>query len=228
MGLAIDGKHRFGFCWNNKAASTSLGSWMVEVTNTSKYLQTQGYHKILSSMRPQSLTELEKFVINGHLFIVVRHPFARVVSAFNDRIIGDPQSYQSRKFVPLIKKKLELQLNPKRALQFRHFVAYLLSTPTRLYDPHWSPMWLHCAPCQIPYRQIVKVETLVQDFHFLQERIPNFPHHALPFLHQSQRGTEKETIRKHWQELNGLEKATFFKIYQNDFLLFDYDVHEFE
>lgn len=76
------------------------------------------------------------------------------------------------------------------------------------------------------------METLAQDFQFVQEQNPNMPRHALPLLHQSplrtESGPDMDVTRKHWQELKPQEKDAFYKIYKNDYLLFGYDKNAYE
>jgi len=69
---------------------------------------------------------------------------------YSDRLLRHPESYQARKFLPVIRsmardaKKEEAN---NSTITFAQFVRYLLKTEPLNYDPHWRPAALNCAVC---------------------------------------------------------------------------------
>ena len=93
-----------------------------------------------------------------------------------DRLIHHPESFQAKKFIPLIRR---LTASPAVSATvarsgpnsteppptFKQFVQFLLATPVMGYDPHWFPYWLTCSPCSVPYDAVLKIETLKVRIH---------------------------------------------------------------
>ncbi|CAB4068237.1 unnamed protein product [Lepeophtheirus salmonis] len=107
--LMVDHKHGLTYCWNHKAASTSCG-----------------FYKILNSyMAPRTELELTESLRETTKFMVIRHPLSRIVSAYRDRIKNNPDSFQGRKFIPLIHNQVKNQVTIDRIPSFNDFVQYI-------------------------------------------------------------------------------------------------------
>ena len=95
------------------------------------------------------------------LFSTVRHPFERIVSAYQDKIV-DYENY---------KKKLK----SFGGVSFFHFVTMILDTGAKncqemnrcSLDKHWRPFISRCGYCDVPYNIIVKAETIQEDQKYL-------------------------------------------------------------
>lgn len=118
-------------------------------------------------LSPKTEDEFKEAERRSFKFTVVRHPFRRLVSAYRDRLVKNPDSFQARKFNPLIRGE-----NSTIPPTFPQFVRFLLSTPPAEYDPHWTPFWLHCSPCSVSYDAIVKLETADRDMNEIFKMAP--------------------------------------------------------
>ena len=82
--------------------------------------------------KPRNIT-LEKYLKNNNYFVFsfVRHPFDRLVSAYLDKIAGNPINYQDER------KNIVLKFNDKYRVPFEHFIEYVISEVKR---------FLNCQP----------------------------------------------------------------------------------
>ena len=76
---------------------------------------------------------LEKYLKENNFFVFsfVRHPFDRLVSAYLDKIAGNPNSYQDER------KNIVLKFSDDNGVQFDHFIEYVVSEVKR---------FLNCQP----------------------------------------------------------------------------------
>ena len=94
-------------------------------------------------------------------FLVVRHPFERILSAYRDKLEDLSRDIEAREgyYYTMYGKQIVAEFrdrgatNGTEALEpsWREFVTYLLNTPATKYDEHWMPMWMLCSPCIIRY-----------------------------------------------------------------------------
>ena len=67
-------------------ASTSWQTSFLKLENNSKYLKENLPYKTMFRMAPKSSKEFDYISKHFFNFIIVRHPFRRLVSAYSDRI----------------------------------------------------------------------------------------------------------------------------------------------
>ena len=82
--------------------------------------------------KPRNIT-LENYLKKNNFFVFsfVRHPFDRIVSAYLDKIAGNPNNYQDER------KSIVLKFNDKDDVPFEHFIEYVISEVKR---------FLNCRP----------------------------------------------------------------------------------
>merc|ERR1712179_226599 len=98
-------------------------------------------------------------------FIIVRHPFERLVSTFQNKMVDK------------INGRILLRDFHKvfRKINFPNFVKFVLQASevncrTLKHcnvDSHLLPYTVNCAPCNVDYRAVVKLENLAQDLLFI-------------------------------------------------------------
>ncbi len=132
-------------------------------------------------------------------FIVVRHPFNRLVSVFRDKL---EQINQVDKdwFVRTIGKKMVTKYREKTLKRFGHdffskgnnlgailpvkyqrpssdlptfweFVQYVLDEGWNKADEHWKPAFYYCSICTINYDYVIKFEEMELEAPILQQLI---------------------------------------------------------
>jgi len=102
-------------------------------------------------------------------FSMVRHPFERLVSAYQDKVMGG--TWRSNHWAgKLLKRKY-------KNTSFPAFVQMIVDTakkmcrspgrqPCRL-NVHWRPFVSRCAFCSTPYTVIAKAETSLEDIRYI-------------------------------------------------------------
>lgn len=169
-------------------------------------------------------------------FMVVRHPYQRLVSAYVDKFSKyNPWFYTTygndviHKYRPkYIKMFGPIEDNhyfkSRNILTFWEFVQWVIDTDPDDMNEHWQPMYKLCSLCTRSYKYILKFENLVLEtqhlLHLLdiESIIPptqwNHPGH-----------TAKENLvltQMYFEEISPQDIEELFDIYEIDFKLFDY------
>ena len=134
-----------------------------------------GLHAFLREKYPLLSKNLNKqFMPVSLKFLVVRHPFERVISAYMDKLEDYTRDLKYRggyyyamygaDIVAKFRQKYQEKFpkNPlfmKKEPSFVEFVEFLIETPVSKYDEHWKPQFLLCPPCHFKFDVIVKMET---------------------------------------------------------------------
>lgn len=139
---------------------------------------------------------MKQAVVHTTKFMIVRHPFERIVSAYRDKLenlnIGREHGAQhfyekyGKKIVQKYRKgpqnntihatylEQNTNLPAPRGVEptFEEFVKYLIDTDLVHYaDDHWIPYYLYCTPCYLDYEVIAKFETLDRDQRYLIQKL---------------------------------------------------------
>lgn len=125
-----------------------------------------------------TLTELEEAIEDSVTFLIVRHPFERLLSAYRDKLLLPlPLSHHQKLGAQIIAKYRRknsggngvLKRNRSRAPTFDEFVRYLFDSHSsgKAMDMHWTPITEFCTPCMVHFNVIAKFETLWEDQKYL-------------------------------------------------------------
>lgn len=201
------------------------------------------------------LTDVEKesVLMNYVKFLIVRHPFERLLSAFRNKLEGDlPSSkyFQNRIGKQIIKNfrpnPSNESLNYGHDVTFSEFVQYLLTPElnvNKTYNEHWEPITNLCSPCLINYNIIGesgyqrfnqisfyshflltgKYETLMDDS-ALALYLTNTTNISFPSV-QKTSGTY-ELLEKYFEPFPIKITRNLYRIYEQDFKLFGYDLED--
>ena len=101
-------------------------------------------------------------------FMVVRHPFDRIVSAYIDKLLPRHDGYRKQMGTKILKMLhphlLKIPL-PEVYFKFDDVVRYIANGG---YDMHFQgPYSFKCEPCMIKYDYLMKVETFLEDSTYL-------------------------------------------------------------
>ncbi|XP_063993741.1 carbohydrate sulfotransferase 11-like isoform X2 [Diachasmimorpha longicaudata] len=178
-------------------------------------------------------SELLQALDNNLSFLIVRHPFARLVRTYYDKFMleGDEKFYQevgqriiertrleedlTSKLKPPISENLpptfkQTDLPPT----FEELVKFVLCEwrDNKLQNEHWKPITKFCTPCQVPFDYIIKFETLEEEQQVLIER-----------------ANLQEVLKPQWEDnssiedLEDLEQEYFSQLSKQQIL----DLHEY-
>lgn len=183
-------------------------------------------HAENSTLKLSQLPENEAMfsLQNYTLFIMVRHPFERLLSAYRNKFSDTSYSkyFQDRYGRHIIKKyrmtPTTFDINNTN-VTFHEFSSYLIKEGTNT-NEHWMSVYDLCLPCAINYTLIGHYETLNEDTKTVLDMIGasyiNFP--------LTRSGHTKERLKMYFQQLSLHEIRLLYKLYEKDFKLFGYNL----
>ncbi|XP_047499831.1 carbohydrate sulfotransferase 11-like [Penaeus chinensis] len=94
-------------------------------------------------------------------------------------------------------------------------------------DVHWQPFFNRCAPCDIKYKAIVKVETFSEDQQHIQQLMglpdpPQFPEESTINKHASAGPSTNSLTKLYFSQMTPWERIRVYLAYYYDFQLFGY------
>ncbi|XP_055608775.1 carbohydrate sulfotransferase 11 [Uranotaenia lowii] len=231
--------------WCNvfKAASTSwmynfnlLAGYSPEFLKKTKDVPLQ----LARQKYPRPSVEALREAINGSIsFIIVRHPFERLVSAYKDKIqYALPNSHHQKLGVRIVQKYRKTPVkNPEGGRRgqswyptFAEFVNYLLDEvhhPHTEIDMHWVPVTNFCTPCFFHYDVIAKFETLDEDQNYLIAVAQLGAIIKAQWRNAGKGAHTNDVVMKLFSELSNDQVRQLYEYYRYDFELFGYGLDEY-
>ena len=169
--LRYDIRHKFIYCENFKIASSTWAAHLLKLKHQKSHTRLgapvreihrkakMAYPKLAGNRR-KSLKE------NSTSFVIVRDPFERLLSAFNDKMVAHFTSTRPGwetfgKTQRIIRSKYRKKKRPGLKPTFEEFVAFLvgelhagtkpMKKMTKNINDHWKPVYLNCSPCTERY-----------------------------------------------------------------------------
>lgn len=201
-------------------------------------------HDVVFKLYPSPSSDLEKLkVMNESVRVtVVRHPFARLLSGYRDKMTKmrpSPVKFGFRKIQQEIIAKYRSHVTNNTSLfpTFEEFVRYVIDTTGNLTTARdweknvncWVPYWAQCSVCATDYTLIMKLETMDEDEEFLVvlsnlrelkgKKGKNWKH-----LHGQ---SSHDAAPQYYRELTRAQMRTLYGRYKMDFDLFGYDIEDF-
>ncbi|XP_066144298.1 carbohydrate sulfotransferase 11-like isoform X2 [Euwallacea fornicatus] len=170
-----------------------------------------------------------KNILNEYtLFLIVRHPFERLLSAYRNKFednITSSRYFQTRYGKHIIKKYRPTATiadqNSGDSVSFTEFVTYLLNEGVDT-NEHWTPIYDLCLPCSLNYTFIGHYETLSQDAKTILDMVG-----APPVIFPLTRvGHTRDKLREYFQQLSIFTIEHLYKSYLPDFKLFGYGLED--
>ena len=175
-------------------------------------------------------------------FLIARHPFERLVSAYRNKILEKDgifsDKYKAIKDI-LVKYRnesfsqksfLTIQRQPYDTITptFTEFVRYILDEyrAGKKLDMHWEPVYRFCNPCQVNLTHIIKFETFDRDTSMILEKA-----NLMQYLPDSGKVAENASkgnnnssslVDKYLNELPSYLQKELYDMYEIDFDLFGY------
>lgn len=250
----VQKEHGLMWCKVPKAASTSWLHAYLTLAHVPKYDIPEdngmGLHAFLRDQYPLLSKNLNKHFMPLSLkFLVVRHPFQRIMSAYLDKLENFSRDLKYRggyyyamygaDIVTKYREKYQAKFpkNPlflKKEPSFVEFIEYLVETPITNYDEHWRPMFLLCPPCHFKFDVIVKMETFDRDTEFiLRQRNLNDiislhkKHSSSGGAHEKKETNSSNITRSLFSQLSRQLVRALYEKFRVDFLMFEYDIEEY-
>lgn len=166
--------------------------------------------------------------------ILVRHPFERLVSAYNDKMVPDGEGF-SWYYAPISRdinrrfRHLRQNITARGDVgdgtaTFEDFVNYLVQLgPPSNRDEHWRQYHATCDPCKHDYDVIMKFDTYLDDFESLKQLLNVSEHHRQDFFPPFQARTDNDKTKVFMKSIPVELRRKLYEIYRKDFELFGYD-----
>jgi len=165
----------------------------------------------------------------------VRHPFERLVSAYQNKIAGHGNGldmgskyrglllaeYGDTSFVSFI-KWLVSKIDKRKNGQCGEKPIFDIESPCHI-NSHWAPLQAWCDYCSIPYNIIAKFETFGEDLRYIAQ-LANVT--FVQNVHDNislGNGTSSKMLH-HMIELDSDLLTALYEFYEDDFLMFGYNI----
>lgn len=224
----VNKKYHLVWCNVFKAASTS---WMYNFNLLAGYSpkflqQTKLVPLSLARQRyPRpSLLALKTAFNNSVSFIIVRHPFQRLLSAYRDKFqFALPHAYHRKLGMEIVEKYRPKKKKRTKWPTFSEFVMYLIDSVknNQILDMHWTPISEFCTPCLFDFDIIAHTETLQEDQEFIIHKA-NLENIIRPEWKNPGRGSTSDQIKAYFSQLTQAQILQLYHIYKYDFELFNY------
>ncbi|XP_066586952.1 carbohydrate sulfotransferase 11-like [Prorops nasuta] len=225
-------KHKSLYCWIRKVASTSFTKLFMK--KASDVIIPKNESMLILSNN----TDVFKFLL-------VRHPFERLVSSYRDRLednskytaqawiyarrifsLTRPNLFYSNKTTgDSLRRIFDSEKRLRIVPTFREFIKYLLKSTDD--DIHWALYYKHCSTCSVKYNFILKLNdyTLGQINFILSKFGLNESTDFLPNFETSRGGfTDFEKTCKYFATLAQDDVLKLYEKYKVDFEMFDYNL----
>merc|ERR1712130_165711 len=163
--------------------------------------------------------------------LVVRHPFVRLISAWNDKLLTSNSKQSAPMFRVFRMSRFHTAESPTHRITFPDFVAYLLNAVENheSINRHFQPQSGMCDPCLSNYNRVLKVERLKSDMSALLDR-HNLRHHSVNETFHDQKGgfgskpleSVVTMVQSQFRHLTFVQIELLYEYYKQDFLAFNY------
>ena len=162
-------------------------------------------------------------------FIITRHPFERVVSAFRNKLEKPFGTWFQTTYGSVILRKFRKNLTAQeykkgKGVTFPEFVDYIIQTPMSQLDEHWRWQYGLCNICGVKYDYIADMSTLYEDSDNILRAIGWYD--KVQFPAKSKDSYKKAAVDLTPEYLNKLSDEqlnSLYSRYQYDFLAFGYE-----
>ena len=244
--LLVDRTHKMAFCLNSKVGSTTLRQHLEHLmpTKIREKLTVYQYYMITEndilggSSRwfkiPPDL--LNNFITSNKILTAsfVRHPFERLVSAYNDKRYNS-KKYQGwfkngksfSRFVDLVLYEYRKSCYPDSTKASRVLTNWFNNTCEHKINTHWQPFHSNCAYCDVNYDIVGRMETWNDDLNYIihkrgLEKVLPLQKVKSSHYNPTKQNTSKMT-KQYFSKLSKKQKEGLYHMFRIDFELFNYD-----
>ena len=163
--------------------------------------------------------------------ILVRHPFSRIVSAYNDKMVPTTFGYThifgpiSRniylKYRHLRHNATERKLVINGSASFEDFINFIIRLKD--FNEHWKSFRDLCNPCTSQYDYIAKMETVNNDMEYLKQKLNLTEKHRKNFFPKHKYRSDVDLMKKMFKTIPKQLTRQLYDVYKQDFEMFGYE-----
>ena len=232
-------QHKVIYCPVYKSGTTTLktllhqtsganeSKWFAyDLKRPSQHMKSPGIMQMNDYDKDDQVTRLETY----YSFMVVRHPFDRLLSAYNDKFGQNARENfaMHKRFKNVIQTRFPSIARQKKNKEIRITLDQffeLIVHDRGFWNIHWQPSISTCNPCVMRYDSVMRLETLADDIEPLLDRLtdPGGTRPDLPSLHR--RREDVDTYRETTTVLKNTPKDIvqgLLDIYRLDMEVFGY------
>ncbi|KAL5250000.1 hypothetical protein ACHWQZ_G015919 [Mnemiopsis leidyi] len=240
----FDSNYKFLYCSVPKVASTNWKRTMIVLTMNKETRDgmtkddVNALKNVHNDPRIQALTSVESSPLeppysNYYKFVVFRHPFTRMVSAWRNKlqlVDGNINKYFYKNYgIPIIKltrgPQAEMQFLKNQNANLVTFQEFVIGIKNGIVDRHWMPQSEICQPCAVNYNHVGFFEYLNDDTNHILDQI-GVKDEIVKADVVSPAGQTKSTTAVTQELFNALSQEdidAMFEFYKLDFVLFGYE-----
>ena len=183
----------------------------------------------LRKLGSMSIPEIQKR-LGYFTFMVVRHPFDRVLSAYNDKMVKTTDNWYRHAVGKRIQKELnknatEDQLRTGKGVTFRQFVQYL--NKYKNYDYHWASIQSVCHPCINRIDYIINLEASTDDREYIiRKKLSGYGARSHGIHHTLGNGAQAQKQLHLYDTLSQNQFDQLWNHYKVDFHMFGYSLEK--
>lgn len=231
--LLTDDVYHSIYCPVSKAGSTTWKFILLKV-HDSNYVQPKKTVKVhwpgtlrkygMQYLPSYTPAEAEDRLERYFKYLMVRHPFDRIVSAYRDKMLQPDEECYQQEVLAVVKENVRKDQNDNSTIKFDEFVKFLLVLDPLTMDRHWMPIYYLCQPCYVKFDYIAKVETMDTDGMNIFYNM-NASEHEVPVLNTNTKKSERDPIGylKYFKNVSYEDYQALIKLYERDFALWGYD-----
>ncbi|XP_038069143.1 carbohydrate sulfotransferase 11-like [Patiria miniata] len=227
----VEDKYRLLYTFVSKVGSTNWKSAFLVLKGKYKSVEDVPgrFAHSPSLIKLSTLPEegIKRRLDNYTNFIFVRHPFARVLSAYRSKFLQPNLAFQKSTGVRIIKmyrqNATKESLATGKDVSFPEFIRYIVNAKTINFDGHWQPIYKMVLPCAVRFDYIGKLETGEEDAKYILKETK--VDHLVHFMTTKRNVSHDAAIFNHYySQIPNKDLVKLYKVYQPDFQLFGYEV----
>ena len=232
--ILTDDKHRMLYCPIPKVACSTFKHLLIDSSGIAHAADINVHVKsVQESFGIKTLASYSQAEINYRLdnyfkFLVVRHPFDRLMSTFHEKFDGNPLNYATF-YSDVVEEHfgdyMARDSRDRILVNVSQFLELVATEPIRFYDRHWKSYHRYCHPCSIQYDHVVYLETLEDDIGTVMDHFKNLigTKSVLSYHNMKRNASDRlEEVYRVFSDLRPEIMARLMYIYEPDFDVFGY------
>ena len=216
--VSVD-KYKFIYNFVHKVGSTHLTEMIEGINGGSRGKR----------MYNMSVENARTRFINYTTFIFVRHPLARLLSAYKDKFVTHHIPHYIRVGREIINatrpNATEEELRAANDVTFLEFIKYVTGKPkSRRGNTHWSSLIARNKVCDVKHHFIGKLETMTNDLNLLMTDVLRIPNWKMGKSYENSSTENSDILKTYYSQISKELMHKIHQYYEADFRLFGYNM----